>query len=235
MRAEAAQYVIGSFLAAGRIAEAEDTLVSELKRERDGESSLLALRHAQILLRTHRRLGTKPPDEIVSWLGESLAKASFLPERGRLSLRVDLALARPSDTKEADAVLEAYDKLNDPASTLTSLPLVRARKGDKAAVELFRASSRASDGSRMLVAVDAALALLSQHAPLDEIEQALAPLSSPDALGVLALDRVLGHALRARALAGMKRSEEEAKEKAWVDHALSRCDKGVRATLDALR
>ncbi len=234
VRAEAAQYVIGSFLIAGRVTEAEDTLVAELKRERDSESSLLALRHAQALLRLHRRLGTKPPEEILSWFAEALPKATYLPEHARLALEVELSLARPKDTRYADEVLDAIAKLRDPGATLSSLPLARARKGDKVAVEILRASSRASDGPRLLSAIDGALALLATKADPDEVDRTLAPLRTPDGIAGLGLDRTLADLLMVRAYQAAKRPEDAARAKAAADRALAHADAGVREALEKL-
>ena len=234
-RSEAAQYVIASLLMEGRVGAAEDTIASELKRERDGESLFLALRHARALLRLHRRLGTKPPAEVVSWLAEALPKAATLPPSARVPFEIELALARPQDSRYAAELLEATTELDDPSAALSALPLVRARKGDRGAVELLRGSERAGDGARRMSAIDAALALEAVHAEPEEVERTLGPLRMPEAVGGLSLDAVLADLLLARAYDAAKRPEDATKARAKVDQALAHADPGVRAALDKLK
>ena len=235
VRAQAASLVIASLLASGKVAQADETIRSEWQRGRDEESSLVAFRQAQALLRLHRRLGTKPPEEVVHWLEESIPKATFLPEHSKLALSIDVALARPADPRANDALLTLVDKLADPGTSLVALPLVRARRGDRAAVDLLRRSARTGDGPRMLVAIDAALALEATHAVPEEIEQTLSLLRRPGALGAIALDAVIANLILARALEAGGKHAEAAKWSAKTDAALVHADPGLKASLAKLK
>ncbi len=235
VRAEAANLVIASQLVSGKVGDADETILAEWRRGRDEQSSLLAFRHAQALLRLHRRLGTEPPDEVVHWLEESLPKMTFLPEHTKLALAVDVALAKPTDVAKADALLAAIDKLGDPGTSLVSLPLVRQRHGDRAAVDLLRRSTRVGDGPRTLVAVDAALALIATKADVEEIDRSLALLRRPDAISEIALDTDIADLLLARALESAGKPDEAAKWMAKIDAAFVHADPGLKATLAKLK
>jgi hypothetical protein len=160
---------------------------------------------------------------------------TFLPEHTKLALSVDVALAKPKNVAETDALLAAIDKLGDPGTSLVSLPLVRQRHGDRAAVDLLRRSTRVADGPRTLVAVDAALALTATKADFEEIDRSLALLRRPDAISEIALDTDIADLLLARALESAGKPDEAAKWMAKIDAAFVHADPGLKATLAKLK
>ena len=235
VRADAAAVVIAAFLSSGRLAEAEDTMKSELARQRDQESPLVAMRHAHAILRLHRRLGTKAPAEIVSWLADTSEKSTSLGKGQKLSLEVELALARADAPKQIDDLLGRIDAMGDPTVSLGALPLVRARRGDRAAVDLYRRSARAADGARRLSAIDVALALEATHASPTEIEDAVAPLDSPYGVDVNGFDSAVGEAIEARVLeAAGKHADAQTHAKA-LEKRFARADSGLAEVVAKLK
>jgi hypothetical protein len=223
VRNGAAAFVIRSYLAAGRIAEGEETLKGELARQRDQESPLIAIQHALTILQIHRRLGTPAPAEVVAWLAKTSDEATWLANSQKLAVAVPIALAR-RNRREMDDLLSRIEQAGDPNVEIAALPLVRARKGNKAAVELWRRRQRAPDGAWHGSDIDAALALAAIHADSSEIREALRLVTRPGQIG---FDTAVAEAILARVYTAEGKQDEAARVAKSLEKRLSKADKGV--------
>jgi serine/threonine protein kinase len=223
MRTEAASIAIGSRLTAGRVAEGLQTLRDELERERDMESPLVAVQHAVVILRIHRRLGTKPPADIIAWLTKAAGELAFASDTQKLAIEVHIALAR-NEPQKADELLSRIEKAGEPRLDVTALPLVRARKGNKAVVELVHARRRVADSAWRSAAVDAALALEATHASSAEIQDMLRYVTRPGDTG---FDTAFAEAILARVYDAEGKHDEAARWTQAVEKQLAKADKGV--------
>lgn len=231
-RKHAADLVIGSLLAAGRVVEAEETLRSEYARQRDEERSRVAIDHAAALLKLHRRLGTKAPAEVTTWLTKAVGSAS-MEDDDKLWFEADVLLAQ-GDKQKLDELIVRMRK-DDPSADLSSLPFVRARKGDRAAAEMVSRATRASDSAWRGVAIDAALALEATHADSGKIQEVLGHLKGPDTWGVGLLDIAIGEAILARVCEAEGKHEEAKTHATVVARRLAKADKGVAETIAKIR
>jgi hypothetical protein len=223
VRTQASNLVIRSFMSAGRLAEAEDTLTSELARQRDQESPLVAMQHAALILRIHHRLGTPAPAETVTWMAKQVEEATWISDIQKLAFSTHIAIAR-GDAQKSDEVLARIEKLGDPDLEVVALPLVRARKGNKAAVELWRRRRRARDGAWRGADIDAALALEATHADSSEVKEVLRLVTAPGANG---FDTALAEAILARVYAAEGKQDEAARYKDSLEKRLAKADRGV--------
>jgi hypothetical protein len=231
IRTQAANLVAGARIAAGRVSEGEETLRAELARHRDQESPFIAMQHAVSLLRLHRRLGTKPPAETVTWLAKMAAESPNLSPMQRVAFETSVVLAR-GDAKQADDLLGRVEKTAEPLLDVMTLPVLRMRKGNKAAIELWRQRQRAGDSVLKSSAVDVALALEATHADLAEIRDVLRHVTK---FGETNLDTSVADVILARVYTAANQPEQAGHHTKAVETRLAKADKGVLESLKKLR
>ena len=109
---------------------------------------------------------------------------------------------------------------------------MRARKGNKAAAEIWRQRRRAPDGVWRGVAVDAALALEATHADSEEIRDVLSYVTRPGNNG---LETALGEAILARVSEAEGKHEEAARYAKSLEKRFAKADKGVAETVAKIK
>jgi len=235
IRILASSIAFGSYFAAGRVAEGLETLKGEFARQRDEDSPLVAMQDALALLRVHRRLGTRPPPDVVAWLAKLGHDTPSLPRTQRLAIDVVVLLAR-GELARAGEILKQIEAADDPVLDLASIPLHRAMKNDRAAVlALRRRLPRAGDQMLRGVAIDAALALEATRADPKEIRGVLKVLRSPYASGVSYFDATVAEAVLARVSDAEGKPEEAAEHRARLARWLAKADAGVADAIGKMR
>jgi hypothetical protein len=235
VRNAAAALVVGAYFGGGQCGSAEEALKSEFARQRDEDSPLVAMNDALEILRIHRRLGTKPPSDIVAWLTTNGQAITGLSPEQKLGLERALVLAG-GDMAKADDLLRRLEARNKPAADLQSLPLLRLRKNDKRVVEIVRrCQERAVDWQMRDIAIDAALSLEAAHAEPKEIRDVLRYLRSPNVEGVNVFDVTIAEAILARVSDGEGKTDEAAMHRENLAKRLSKADRGIADFIAKLR
>lgn len=183
VRAQAALLLGAAHFLDGRFEDGHASAIAELERLRDEGNTVVTRNQVFIELRTRRRTGERVPPEIVAAAGNPLTTAE-VPLPARLQLAAELAIVdddavrkkQKTALEDLTRAAEAARAEDKPSALLSLLPLVRAVRGDAAAVALWRGAGQGSrqalDSTRSAVAFDAALALEATKADETEILQA---------------------------------------------------------------
>ncbi|NUO51672.1 MAG: protein kinase [Polyangiaceae bacterium] len=183
VRVQAALLLGAAHFLDGRFEDAHVSTLTEMERLRDEGNTLVTRNQVFLELRARRRTGERVPPELITAAGDPLA-APEVPLPARLQLAAELAVIDDSAVRKRQKTAledltraaEAARSEDKPSALLSILPLVRAVRGDAAAVTLWRSAGQGSrqalDSARSAVAFDAALALEATKADQSEILQA---------------------------------------------------------------
>ncbi|MBL9026650.1 MAG: serine/threonine protein kinase [Myxococcales bacterium] len=215
VRLEAGLLVAAAHFLGGRLDQGHAACLTELDRLRDEGNTLAARNQVLTELRARRRSNEEVPKDLLGAVGDPLAREEvWVPARIALAVEVELAVAK-GDKQRLGAALDRLTEVargarrEDQASAqLALLPLVRAARGDGAAIELWRGAKDASDSARSLVAFDAALALEASAAAEAEIVDAYVTAMDPFRVETRPLDYLFS-AVRLSARHPMAAAENE--------------------------
>lgn len=164
--------VASSHLLEGQAARAEAALWAAADRHRGMSDEKAAVAFAVRALMVRRILKQLPVEPSrLDWLRAALGKGSRLPPAARAEGLVEVALAqtgletfrvRTETLTEVEAVASALlpgDVMLRHEILVKTIPLVRALRGDRPAIERWKATEEAPFTSRLRPALDAALAM----------------------------------------------------------------------------
>jgi serine/threonine-protein kinase len=247
-----ADILIASYLLEGRIDDAISAQAREIERYKGEPSGRRALELAIVDLRQRRLLGrpTATPDRL-AWIEAELqaregsGKNKSVAVGYRAELGVAMASLDPKKGKaiaeraltELEASIKADPSVNpDQLDTMLvkTVPLVRAARGDEAAVKRWLEHDRADDAARMFVALDAALALEAMGS-LEGAEKAYLMAQNPTTMEFWTLPVLAARLKLAQLYRSQGRLEAAAKLDGVFDQLWTNADPGLRKTLLDLR
>ncbi|MFO0619360.1 MAG: serine/threonine-protein kinase [Polyangiaceae bacterium] len=244
----ATQAFVSSYMLEGRIDDGSSAELREIDRQRASVSEFVGTTLVLDLIRVRRWLGRPPPDAaLIDWLERLSRERRGYTPGGEAMVLSEIALARgdasPADRKRlATEALEKIEALAVEQSgghrtmrdaiLISTVPLLRIARGDRAAVERWRETNRAPYRRRRLAALDAGLALEATG----DTEGALAAyrLSQDPILIEQEGFATLAAMVREAALARKSKSPNEALE-ARLTRLLGSADPGIREAILALR
>jgi hypothetical protein len=170
-----AELIVASHLLSARIVDGESALLREIERQRSSISPFIGSFYVIDLGRIRRWLDRPPPDaKLLDWVETSVDQNLRYSPAAAALVRGELALSRgradPKNAKKlaekmleqiqgsAEAKSEGQRRLLD-AILVSTVPLVRVARGDRAAAALWQSTGRAPYRRRRLAALDAGLAL----------------------------------------------------------------------------
>jgi tetratricopeptide (TPR) repeat protein len=247
-----ADILIASYLLEGRIDDAISAQAREIERYKGEPLDRRALEVAIIDLRQRRLLGrpTATPDRL-AWIEAELKAREGTGKNKSVAVgyRAELGIAMASlDPKKGKAIAErALTELDasiqeDPSVSpdqldtmlVKTVPLVRAARGDEAAVKRWLEHDRADDTARMFVALDAALAL-EATGNLEGAEKAYLVAQNPTTMEFWTLPVLAARLKLAQLYRSQGRIEAAAKLDGVFEQLWTNADPGFRKTLLDLR
>lgn len=239
--------VAASYLMEGHPAQAEAALWESADRHRGTGDEEAAARFAARALSVRRLLKIPPVEAArLDWLRRMAGEGSTLPLPLRAEALVEIALAqlgidtfrvRTETLKLIEALAAALPEPDAPRrheTLIKTIPLVRALRGDKPAIDRWRETTQAPFASRLRPAFDAALALEATG----DLMSALSTYQlseDPWSLHEGTLERILSNYRLAKLLPRVGQIPEGAARLKAFEEAWRGADSAARSGLDLIR
>ena len=245
--ASGAAYNVASYALEGRIVDAETAQRHAIERLRAVGAGRGATGFAVHLARGRRWLGRPAPDADILAMMEAQANEIDAFDWGVGRVFAELAIARAAAApKEAKKILgEALDRVESRAAKerepfaedgakLSAIALVRAARGDAAAVKLWAETDHASFDTRRFAAIDAALALEGVGKRAEAIDAYELAIDARNIEGN-ALATMIARIRVAPLLRAAGKPERAAELSAVVDRLWAKADPGLREAVAKMR